>query len=231
MISVRTGDFDPGRERKRPPPGRRGGAGALGCFVGRVRDLDHRPAIRPMQPACCPGMTEKALSDSEQEARSHWELTGTMPEYRQHTLSSAAPRRRFLRPWGLFGFVLWTSLAIAAQETEAPGNNPDPKQLNALSQQLIERVKTGKAEAATFRIDVVVYRESLRSLMLANEKAAPHRIDNSLLLQMVRMAALLQAAAACQTGRYISCPVNLMNELERQQQGLTQALQGPSSPP
>jgi hypothetical protein len=154
-----------------------------------------------------------------------------MSESRRHTLSTTALRRQCLIQWILLGFVLLTSLPISAKETGALADSPDLTQLNALSQQLIENVKTGDAEATEFRISVVFYRESLRRLMLDNGKATQHRIADSLLVQFVRMAALLQAAAACQTGRYISCPVNLMNELERQQHQLTLAFPGQPPPP
>ena len=60
--------------------------------------------------------------------------------------------------------------------------------------------------------------------MLADENNTQHRIANSLLMQMVQMAALLQSAAECQTGRYITCPANLLTELDRQQQQLNVAL-------
>jgi len=115
--------------------------------------------------------------------------------------------------------VLITTPAIADQSVTQSGI-PGPAQLNDMSNQLIDKVKTGKARATEFRTNVVFYRESLRSLMLANEKATSHRIASDLLMKMVRMSALLQSAAECQTGRYISCPANLIHELDQQQQQL-----------
>jgi len=115
--------------------------------------------------------------------------------------------------------VLITTPAIAKQSA-TQSDIPGPAQLNDMSKQLIDKVKTGKAKATEFRTNVVFYRESLRSLMLANEKATSHRIASDLLMKMVRMSALLQSAAECQTGRYISCPANLIHELDQQQQQL-----------
>ena len=41
--------------------------------------------------------------------------------------------------------------------------------------------------------------------------------EGVLLMDLVRMAGLLQSAAECQTGRYIVCPPDLMTRLRRQQ--------------
>lgn len=97
--------------------------------------------------------------------------------------------------------------------------------LNARSGALVEKVKTGKANAADFRIGVTLYRESLRELMLANEHAATaERIASPALMEMVRMAALLQAAGNCETGRYLACPPDLMDRLLRQQSTVADVL-------
>lgn len=132
---------------------------------------------------------------------------------------------------------LWISLTViltlfaGAASSVAAEDRVDPLQLTALSQQLIDSVKSGKAEATEFRTQVVFYRESLRSLMLANETASSQRFASDLLMRMVRMAALLQSAAECQTGRYISCPVNLLHELEQQQHQLKLAVSSASTSP
>jgi len=130
-----------------------------------------------------------------------------------------APHGRRELTWICFALVLATSWVNAEQQASR-SDLLQPKQLNVLSQQLIDKVKTGNAEATEFRTNVVYYRESLRSLMLANEKATSHRITAALLMKMVRMSALLQSAAECQTGRYITCPVNLLHELDQQQKQL-----------
>ena len=126
--------------------------------------------------------------------------------------------------------VVLTNPAIAEQ-AGTQSDIPGPAQLNVMSKQLIDKVKTGKAKATEFRTNVVYYRESLRSLMLANEKATSHKIASGLLMKMVRMSALLQSAAACQTGRYISCPVNLIHELDQQQKQLKLSVSSPGASP
>jgi len=126
--------------------------------------------------------------------------------------------------------VLITTPAIADQSA-TPSDIPGPAQLNVMSKQLIDKVKTGKARATEFRTNVIYYRESLRSLMLANEKATSHRIASDLLMKMVRMSALLQSAAECQTGRYISCPANLIRELDQQQKQLNHSVSGANTTP
>ena len=99
-------------------------------------------------------------------------------------------------------------------------------ELNALSQSLVDRARGGRADAVRFRIDAKLYRETLRRLMLGSydaESVPP--ISTSLYLQMVRMAALLNAAAECKTGRYIICPVELMRQLDSQQKILNVSLE------
>lgn len=105
------------------------------------------------------------------------------------------------------------------------------KALIAFSTGLVQRAESGKAHASAFRIDVAYYRESLRDLVRDNEQRQDReRLPKPLLMDMVRMTALLQSAAQCQTGRYIVCPPDLMTQLHRQQalvdQGLA-ALGGP----
>jgi len=83
---------------------------------------------------------------------------------------------------------------------------------------LVRQAESGKAHATSFRIDVAYYRETLRDLVKDNEQrrdSAP--LPKPLIMDMVRMTALLQSAAQCQTGRYIVCPPDLMTQLHRQQ--------------
>jgi len=142
----------------------------------------------------------------------------------RHAISLLVRNLQLALSWVLPGLLLLTSLHVAANQAVAVGKGaqalPELRQLNSLSQQLIGKIKAGTAEAVAFRTDVVFYRESLRNLMLKNEKPGPQRLSKPLLMKMVRMAALLQSAAECHTGRYISCPANLMHELEQQQKQL-----------
>jgi hypothetical protein len=97
--------------------------------------------------------------------------------------------------------------------------------LNTQSGDLVQKVKSSKADASSFRIQVVLYRESLREMMVANEQAAAaQRVAQQALMEMVRMAALLQAASNCETGRYLACPADLMERLQLQQGTVTAVL-------
>lgn len=84
----------------------------------------------------------------------------------------------------------------------------------------MQEARSAQAKATPFRIDVTLYRESLRTLMLDNRKInnEKDRIPQNILINMVRMSALLSSAAECKTGRYIVCPPELMTKLSSQQQ-------------
>jgi hypothetical protein len=93
------------------------------------------------------------------------------------------------------------------------------------SEELVHKLRTNEVEAANFRIQLALYRESLRDLMLADQKApAPDQLPRPVLMEAVRMAALLQSAANCETGRYLVCPADLMERLVLQQKTLTSNL-------
>jgi hypothetical protein len=91
-------------------------------------------------------------------------------------------------------------------------------ELQQLSAALIERAASGGSPAHQFRIETRIYRELLRRMTL-DDRAQPAtvRLPQTLLLDMVRMSALLHAAADCKTGLVITCPPNLMRELRSQQ--------------
>ncbi len=125
---------------------------------------------------------------------------------------------------GLLAWACVAPVAAASPDAEAPPV-AHVRQLNVMSGRLVSQITAGTAEASHFRIDVAIYREMLREMMLANPKAdSANRLPNALLMKLVRMAALLQAAAACQTGRDIVCPLTLISQLERQQQRVGAAL-------
>lgn len=97
--------------------------------------------------------------------------------------------------------------------------------LAALASQLVDLAGSAKAHATAFRIDVAHYRESLRDLVKdSDQRPEADRLPRALVLDMVRMAALLQSAAECQTGRYIVCPPDLMTRLRRQRTLVEQGL-------
>lgn len=91
-------------------------------------------------------------------------------------------------------------------------------ELQQLSAALIERAASGASPAHQFRIEARIYRELLRRVTL-DDRAQPAdaRLPQTLLLDMVRMSALLHAAADCKTGLVITCPPDLMRQLRLQQ--------------
>lgn len=96
-------------------------------------------------------------------------------------------------------------------------------QLTELSRGLVEKAKSGQAPAHEFRIEARMYRELLRQVMLQDRKGQQEeRIPNDLLLDMVRMSALLHSAADCKTGLVITCPPDLMIQLKSQQAKIDQ---------
>ncbi|MGE5666260.1 MAG: molybdenum cofactor biosynthesis protein MoaE, partial [Betaproteobacteria bacterium] len=72
-VRVQTEDFDVGAEilrlRQAQP-----GVGAVAAFVGVVRDLNEGEGVASMTLEHYPGMTERALEQIEQRARSRWDL-------------------------------------------------------------------------------------------------------------------------------------------------------------
>lgn len=99
------------------------------------------------------------------------------------------------------------------------------RELVGLAGALVDRAATGDAPASQFRIDSMYFRETLRDLMLANNaRASADRIPAAFLNDMVRMAAVLDAAAECQSGRYIVCPADLMERLRRQHARVAEAV-------
>ena len=103
---------------------------------------------------------------------------------------------------------------------------PTLMELGEDSAGLVAKARSAQAKATQFRIDVTIYRESLRSLMLSNREIdqGKDRIPQHILVNMVRMSALLHSAAECKTGRYIVCPPELMSQLTSQQQLLSEEL-------
>jgi len=97
--------------------------------------------------------------------------------------------------------------------------------LNLLSEALVARAGSGSSPAHEFRIEARMYRELLRQAMLGNRaQPASEQLPQPLLLDMVRMSALLHSAADCKTGFVIICPADLMLQLKSQQSRVTQGL-------
>lgn len=94
-----------------------------------------------------------------------------------------------------------------------------------LSQGLVDKAGSGATPAHNFRVETRMYRELLRQIMLADrQRPTVEQLPQDLLLEMVRMSALLHAAADCKTGRVIVCPADLMLQLKAQQARVSQAL-------
>jgi molybdopterin synthase catalytic subunit len=72
-VRVQTGDFDAGREiallRQGNPQ-----VGAVAAFVGVVRDMNDGAAVADMLLEHYPGMTEKAVAEIIDQAKSRWDI-------------------------------------------------------------------------------------------------------------------------------------------------------------
>lgn len=97
--------------------------------------------------------------------------------------------------------------------------------LNLLSESLVAKARSGSAPAHEFRIEARMYRELLRQVMLSDRgRPVKEQLPQPLLLDMVRMSALLHSAADCKTGFVITCPADLVLQLKSQQVKVTQGL-------
>ena len=113
-----------------------------------------------------------------------------------------------------------------ADSHDASGNSLERlENLNSLSEELIARAGSGSSPAHQFRIESRMYRELLRQTMFDNrDRPAGEQLPQSMLLDMVRMSALLHSAADCKTGFVIVCPADLMQQLISQQSRVKQGL-------
>jgi molybdopterin synthase catalytic subunit len=80
-VSVRHADFDLGAEVARL---RAGDAriGAVVSFVGTVRDMNDGDQVAELELEHYPGMTERALDDIVEQARTRWPLYGALVIHR-----------------------------------------------------------------------------------------------------------------------------------------------------
>ena len=152
--------------------------------------------------------------------------------------------RRHRLAWILTTLIACSAGIVLAQEsapkpptkaTASAGAHSAPQQyrsLAELSSRLVQTAASGQGGATEFRIDVAYYRETLRELMKQDAARAPEeRLPKALLMDMVRMIALLQSAAQCQSGRYIVCPADLIASLERQQASVEKQMAGVPAKP
>jgi molybdopterin synthase catalytic subunit len=80
-VRVQTEDFDVGAEIARLRAAQPG-VGAVAAFVGVVRDLNEGDGVARMTLEHYPGMTERALGQIEQRARSRWDLAEVLVIHR-----------------------------------------------------------------------------------------------------------------------------------------------------
>jgi molybdopterin synthase catalytic subunit len=80
-VRIQREDFDVARELERL---RAGDAriGAIASFVGLVRDVNEATEVRTMTLEHYPGMTEKALGQIVEEARSRWDIVDALVIHR-----------------------------------------------------------------------------------------------------------------------------------------------------
>ncbi len=84
-IRVQTGDFDIAAEVLKL---RRGNPkiGAVACFIGLVRDINENAVVAEMTLEHYPAMTEKALADIVEQAKSRWDIMEAVVVHRVGTL-------------------------------------------------------------------------------------------------------------------------------------------------
>ncbi len=85
MIRVQSEAFDVGHEYSRLKQ-QRTDIGGFAIFVGAVRDLSHGESVVAMELEHYPGMTEKALAEIEEEARTRWPLQDSVIVHRHGKL-------------------------------------------------------------------------------------------------------------------------------------------------
>lgn len=85
-VRVQTGDFDVGRELAQLRAGNLG-AGAVACFIGTVRNANDGATITGMTLEHYPGMTEAALGEIVDDARSRFDIHDALVIHRVGALS------------------------------------------------------------------------------------------------------------------------------------------------
>lgn len=84
-VRVQTEDFDMGFELKQLRNARKD-IGAVVSFLGLVRDINDGDNVTKLTLEHYPGMTEKALSAIEAQAKSRWDIDDTLVIHRVGTL-------------------------------------------------------------------------------------------------------------------------------------------------
>ena len=84
-VRVQAEDFDVGAEIARLRQGR-ADIGAVATFIGLVRDINEGADVAAMTLEHYPGMTEKALQDIVDQAKSRWDIYDALVIHRIGTL-------------------------------------------------------------------------------------------------------------------------------------------------
>jgi molybdopterin synthase catalytic subunit len=80
-VRIQTEDFDLNTEILNLRQGN-AGIGAVACFVGLVRELNHDATVTEMVLEHYPGMTEKALAEIVAEAKQRWNIIDALVIHR-----------------------------------------------------------------------------------------------------------------------------------------------------
>ena len=87
-VRVQVEDFDVARELAALRAGNRS-VGAVAAFIGTVRDVNENAGVATMVLEHYPGMTEKALAEIVETARSRWDIIDALVVHRVGTLEPA----------------------------------------------------------------------------------------------------------------------------------------------
>ena len=87
-VRVQTGDFDIGAEVLKLRQGNPK-IGAIACFIGLVRDINENATVEEMTLEHYPAMTEKALTDIIEQAKSRWKILDAVVVHRVGTFKPA----------------------------------------------------------------------------------------------------------------------------------------------
>jgi molybdopterin synthase catalytic subunit len=86
MIRVQAEDFDVGEEIRQLRLAQKN-IGAVVSFVGQVRDMNDGDAITQLTLEHYPGMTEKALQNIAEQAKTRWDITDVLIIHRIGSLN------------------------------------------------------------------------------------------------------------------------------------------------
>jgi molybdopterin synthase catalytic subunit len=93
-VLLSEGAFDPWEELRRFQVtllSRAGKWGAMGCFVGTMRDFNEGAAVRSMLVEHYPGMTERYLERVAEQAHRQWDLLDSLMVHRYGEIQPGEP--------------------------------------------------------------------------------------------------------------------------------------------